>query len=433
VANTQAAKDAVADTFVPQTAAINRQSYEQPDVEYDGDPQFEPVENTTFSYCVNTPDSVLLVDNQYYCCHSAVWYVCGNPRGPWLLCDHVPDVIYTIPPSCPDYSCRYCYVYDSTPDILYCGYLPGYVGCYHYDGVVVYGTGFYYHPWYGHHYYPRPFTYGFDAHYDSYQNHWGFSVGLAFGGGDAWVGYRGDEVRHDDWFGHGGYRPAIIHDDRNVNIYRTNINNITINNRTDIHNAQYNVYNRRKDVRYDVAARPELRTPARDEVAHTEVAHNEAPRADEHAAPRSVDTRDNVYSDANGDVYRKTLDGWEKRDHNQWTPATPSHDEPNRTAEAPRETKVDHPAEKAPAEPDRSGLDRDFRARVDGEQRSRSEPAPREDHPSESSHDSGSSHSGGDAPSSDSHSGGGGSAGGNGNNNNNNNNNNNGNGNGKGH
>ena len=146
VANTQQAKDAVADTFVPQTAAINKQNFEQPDVEYDGDPQFQPVENTTFSYCVNTPDSVLLVDNQYYCCHSAVWYRCGNPRGPWALCDHVPEVIYTIPPSCPDYSCRYCYVYDSTPDILYCGYLPGYVGCYHYDGVVVYGTGFYYHP-----------------------------------------------------------------------------------------------------------------------------------------------------------------------------------------------------------------------------------------------------------------------------------------------
>jgi uncharacterized membrane protein YgcG len=320
--------------------------------------------------------------------------------------------------------------------VLYCGYLPGYVGCYHYDGVVVYGTGFYYQPWIGHVYYPRPFTYGFDAHYDSYRNHWGFSIGLAFGGGDAWVGYRDEEVHHDDWFGHGGYRPAIVHEERGVNIYRTNITNITINNnRTNIHNAQYNVYDRRKDVRYDVNARPEVRTPARNEVARTD-SRVQAPRADQRAAEeRPADTRDNVYSDANGNVYRKTLDGWEKRDHNQWTPQTPAHQEPAHAADAPRDTedrrvaekpaeaphdaKVDRPAEKPkPEEPDSADLNRDFRARVNGEERSRSEPAeshdePRSDSKGGGSHDAGDSHS----PPPESHSGDGGSSGGNGNNN----------------
>ncbi len=424
VANTQQAKDAVADTFVPQTAAINKQSFEQPDVEYDGDPQFQPVENTTFSYCVNTPDSVLLVDNQYYCCHAAVWYRCGNPHGPWLLCDHVPEVIYTIPPSCPDYSCRYCYVYDSTPDILYCGYLPGYVGCYHYDGVVVYGTGYYYHPWYGHYYYPRPFTYGFDAHYDPYENHWGFSIGLAFGGGDAWVGFRDDQrPRHDDWFGHGGYRPAIIRDDRNVNIYRTNIYNTTIinNNRTNIHNAQYNVYDRRKDVRYDVNARPELRTPGRPGPGGD--VHNSVIVDDHAGGGRAVDTRDNVYTDSKGDVYRKTLDGWEKRENNKWTSDSSAHeDHPAEAAHGSNGPKVEedhhaagnpagephesvHAPAKAPAESDRSDLDRDFRARVEGEERSR-EAAPREEDRGGSSRDSGDSRSG-DSRSGDSRSGGG--------------------------
>jgi uncharacterized membrane protein YgcG len=416
VANTQAAKDAVADTFVPQTAAINRQTYEQPPVTYDGDPQFQPVENTGISYCVNTPDSVLLVEHRYYCCHAAVWYTCDDPRGHWLLCDRVPEVIYTIPPSCPCYPCRYCYVYDTTPDIVYCGYLPGYVGCYHWDGVVVYGTGYYYRPWIGHYYYPRPFTYGFDAHYDAYQNHWGFSVGLAFGGGDAWIGYRSpQEFHHDDWFGHGGYRPAIIHDDRHVNIYRTNITNVNVyNNRTDIHNAEYNVYNRRTDVRYDVNARPELRSSPRDVSVHSDV-HGPAPRIDEHAAARPVDTRDNVYSDRDGNVYRKTLDGWEKRDNNKWTPdspahAEPAHGEPAHGGEAPKEiqhdAKVDHPSDKSPGEPDRSDLNRDFRARVEGEQRSRS--SDREEPRSEgSSRDSGDSHSSDSHSGGDSHGGGG--------------------------
>jgi hypothetical protein len=320
-------------------------------------------------------------------------------------------VIYTIPPSCPAYSCRYCYVYDVTPDVVYCGYLPGYVGCYHYDGVVVYGTGFYYQPWIGHVYYPRPFTYGFDAHYDVYHNHWGFSVGLAFGGGDAWVGYRDANYHHDDWFGHGGYRPAVVREDRSVNIYRTNITNVTINNNhTDVYRSQYNVYDRRKDVRYDVNARPELRTPARGAEARAEPARV-ADHTDHVAEERAVDTRNNVYTDSNGNVYRKTLDGWEKRDHNQWTPETPAHEEPSHAAGAPRETEDRHVAEKpdespkeAPHEssadraPEKSrsedpDLNRDFRARVEGEERSRKEPADSHDdsHSDASPHDSGSS------------------------------------------
>jgi hypothetical protein len=420
IANTQQAKDAVADTFVPQTAAINRQTFEQPDVEYDGDPNFQPIANTTMTYAVNTPDSVVCVENRYYCCHSAVWYWCDHPRGTWFLCDHVPDVIYTVPPSCPIYPCRYVYVYDATPDLIYCGYLPGYVGCYHYDGVVVYGTGFYYRPWLGHVYYPRPFTYGFDAHYDSYRNHWGFSIGLAFGGGDAWVGNRGDEVRHDDWFGHGGYRPGLVRDDRTVNIYRTHISNVTIN-RTNVYNTQYNVYDRRKDVRNDVSARPDLRTPNRPVETHTDLLRQEAVRAEP-----GIDSRDNVYTDSKGDVYRKTLDGWEKRDHNQWAPAeTPAHEAPARAAGSPRdvvdrhvdqtpaqsphEAKADRPEERAkPVEPDRSELDRDFRARVEGEERSRAAPSDSHDQPRSDSRGSDSKSGDGSRASGSSHSGGGG-------------------------
>jgi hypothetical protein len=411
VANTQAAKDAVADTFVPQTAAISRSNYEQPEVIYDGDPDFEPVADTSISYCVNTPDSILLVDHRYYSCYHAVWYSCDQPHGNWLLCDHVPDVIYTLPPSCPLYPCRYVYVYDATPDVIYCGYLPGYVGCYHWDGVVVYGTGYYYRPWYGHTYYPRPYTYGFDAHYDAYNNRWGFGIGLAFGGGDAWFRQNGDHDHHDDWFGHGGWRPNFPQRGRELRgdtIYRTHIENHTYNE------TIYNVYNRRTDVHYDVNARPELRSSA-----HTVAGRNDirAPenRGQPAAAGRGFDSRDNVYSDSNGNVYRKTLDGWERREGNQWKSAdvnehastarptesprdaAQQHNDAGTANRAPEQREEEHPAAQRPEEPDRGGLDRDFRARVEGEERARSEAppeppraeSPRDDHPD--------SHSGGDS------------------------------------
>src|SRR5262249_43052687 len=139
VAGTQAAQDAVADAAVPQTAAVDRQNFDQPVVQYDGEPDFQPIENSPCSYAVNTSGSVLLVGGQYYCCSSACWYISASARGPWQLCTAVPREIYLIPPTCPIYSCRFVYIYQVTPEFVYCGYTPGYVGCYVENGVVVFG------------------------------------------------------------------------------------------------------------------------------------------------------------------------------------------------------------------------------------------------------------------------------------------------------
>ena len=54
--------------------------------------------------------------------------------------DMIPAVIYTIPPSSPLYHVRFAQIYGSTPDYVYVGYTPGYLGAYVYDGVVVFGT-----------------------------------------------------------------------------------------------------------------------------------------------------------------------------------------------------------------------------------------------------------------------------------------------------
>ena len=100
VPGTQQAQDAIADTYIPQTAAVDCNNYDQPAVKYDGDPDFQAIEGTACSYGTNTDCSVVFVSGTYYCCYNAVWYQCGNPRGPWNICRRVPRGHLHHSPSC---------------------------------------------------------------------------------------------------------------------------------------------------------------------------------------------------------------------------------------------------------------------------------------------------------------------------------------------
>jgi len=102
VAGTEQAKDAVLDTYIPQTAKIKREKTTVA-VVYDGAPKFVTIEGTVMYYAVNTPYSVIRINNRYYLCHEAVWYESGSASGPWIVSVSVPKVIYTIPPSYPVY------------------------------------------------------------------------------------------------------------------------------------------------------------------------------------------------------------------------------------------------------------------------------------------------------------------------------------------
>ena len=166
VPGTEQAADALADIDVPQTAAVNR-SDAKLDLSYDGAPQFQPIPGTTVEYAVNTALSVLRIGDRYYACDNAVWFVALTPTGPWVVSDSVPQAVQTIPPSSPVYNVKYVQVYQSTPDVVYVGYTPGYTGAYSYYGTVVYGTGWRYRPWIGPvYYYSRPLTWGLHAYYD---------------------------------------------------------------------------------------------------------------------------------------------------------------------------------------------------------------------------------------------------------------------------
>jgi hypothetical protein len=216
VAGTEMAQEAVMDASIPQTAAIKRNATIT--VTYDGHPRFEAIEGTSLRYAVNTEFQVIQAGQEYYCAHEGAWYVASSPNGAWRVATEVPDEIRSIPPSSPVYNTKYVYIYDSTPEVVYVGYYPGYTNSYVYYGVPVYGTGWYYRPWYGSYYYPRASTWGFHVRYNPWYG-WSFgfsystgrfTFSLGYGGwyrGGWWgpVGYRGyHRGYHRGW--HHGYR-----------------------------------------------------------------------------------------------------------------------------------------------------------------------------------------------------------------------------------
>jgi hypothetical protein len=371
VPGTQQAASALANQYIPQTAAIDRTNFEQPPVSYDGDPNFQPVQGVDCSYAVNTSYSVIQCSGAYYCCYNAVWYTCATPTGQWGLCTQVPGVIYTIPPSCPIYPVRYCYIYGQTPQVIYCGYTPGYVGSFAYDGVVVYGTGYRYDPWKGQRYIPRPTTYGFAAYYDPGSGHWGFGFALATGGGALWVGDSSKQPeRHSTWFGYGGYRPSVLPHDFHP-VARSVEHPVTPPR--DLYARD--LYQNRKDVR------PEYTPPPRQDNYHSA-----APEQRPVVQPNPPASHDDLYTDEHGNVFRNTPQGWEQQKDNQWKPAPEApkepqhtepqndkvqHDEPVHTEPQPQKPE-DHPEAKPTPEPKNNGgsdidrLNRDKTARQQG-------------------------------------------------------------------
>jgi hypothetical protein len=316
VAGTDQAEDAIADAEIPQTSAIRRddRSFE---VTYDGDPQFAPIEGTDLQYAVNTDAEVILADGRYYACDQGVWYISDDPYGPWSVSDTRPLGVEDIPPSSPVYDVRYVYIYDSTPDVVYVGYLPGYLGCYPYYGTVVYGTGYHYSSWRGRYrYYPRRFTWGFHARYNPWLSRWSF--GFSYGTGFFRVGTRwrsshqvAQSSARSKWFGPGGYRRPLVAQD--MTLLRTRRPGRTRPRVSD--GLPANVYNRPENIAR--VNRSIGRIPVR----------SIAPRI---ARPAPVP--DDVFAGKDGKVYRRDPKGmWQVRTGTEWKqtklptppPATP--------------------------------------------------------------------------------------------------------------
>jgi len=348
VPGTELAEEAMLENQIPQTSAVERGEAKL-EVTYDGEPKFEEIEGTEMQSAINTASQVIKVGDEYYACDEGVWFVAGSPTGPWAVADKVPQEIYTIPPTDKNYNVTYVYVYESTPEVVYVGYYPGYTGSYVYGGTIVYGTGWYYPAWYGTYYYARPATWGFHVRWNPW---WGWSFGfsymagpfhfhMGFGGYRGWwgpVGWRGyGRGYHRGW--HHGYRAGARAGYRAG--YRAG--------------QRSNLYNR-----------PQNRSRSA-----------QGNRATTGRAPSAArDRSNNVYTDRAGNVHRRNQDGsWDRREGNNWTRSegAPSQGQRDRAGDrqAPSAQQRDRANRQAPSTQQRSGsLERDYQARQSGSQRS---------------------------------------------------------------
>jgi hypothetical protein len=320
IPGTQEAKEAILENEIPQTAVIDRNKADVI-VEYDGQPEFQNINGTKMSYAVNTDKSVILIGNRYYAVDNAVWYVSGNPSGPWNVCVEVPQSVYTIPPSYPVYNMKYVYIYDYTPDVVYVGYTPGYYHSYRYRGTIVYGTGYHYSSWYRKHYYPRHMTYGFGVHYHPFTG-WGFSTGVSYG----WVGYRYYRpYYHTSWWGPSGYRYGYRHGyyngfnrgyykgyyhGYNYGVYTSSRSGYASGYRDGYHyTSSHNLYkNSRSNNVISTGTRPTT-YGSRASTTRTKSSYS---------SPRTTDRKNNVYTDREGNVYRQKGDTWQERTDGSW-------------------------------------------------------------------------------------------------------------------
>ena len=296
VPGTDAANEAVIESQIPQTAAIQR-SEARLDVTYDGEPQFEEIEGTDMRYAINTEYSVIEIDGRFYACHEAVWFESDSAVGPWSVANSVPDDVYTMPPSSPVYNVKYVYIYETTPEIVYVGYYPGYTYSYVYGGTIVYGTGYYYTPWYGAYYYPRPVTWGFHVRYNPWYG-WGYGFSYSNGPFTFSIGFGGYP---GGWWGPGRYRGYAY----------------------GYHRGWHDGYRRGAAVGYraglragDRNGRDIYRRPGNaDRVANR-------PSVDPSRRPSVAAGRENnVYADRNGNVARRTNEGWQSRGSGGWQPS----------------------------------------------------------------------------------------------------------------
>ncbi|MBV9958245.1 MAG: hypothetical protein JO360_07485, partial [Acidobacteria bacterium] len=180
VPGTQQAAEAVLLARVPQTAHVNIRETKAPAVIYQGDPQYQAIEGTQLARAVNVDKDIVKSGDMYFMCYEGVWFTSSQSNGPWTVATSVPAEIYQIPPSSPAYNVTYVTVEDedSNDDWVEFAAYAGYTGMMIGWGCTMWGTGWYYPPYYGYGgyypiYYPPLRTYGYGSWYNPYTGRYG--------------------------------------------------------------------------------------------------------------------------------------------------------------------------------------------------------------------------------------------------------------------
>ncbi|HNP22068.1 MAG TPA: hypothetical protein PKM63_04990 [Panacibacter sp.] len=324
VAGTDEAEEAMIDAEIPQTAKVDRKTATVK-VEYDGDPKFSQIDGTTLQLAENSNLTILKdAGGKYFALDNGVWFTGSSAKGPWAVATERPRDVENIPAKSAAYSAKFVYIYQVTPEYTIQGYTAGYLGAYiQGDPVVVFGTGFYYRPWYGSIYYPRPCTWGFGFSYNPWTGwsiSYGFNVGFMhigfhFGGGygygygGGWWGppmYRPPYYRPH--YGGGGYygRPGGNHYGNN-NITINNNININSNNRNNLYNNKQGVTTKNKVNNGNVSSKINNNNRPGNNNKGGIGNNNNKPGINNNNKPvaKPADTKNNVFADKDGNVFQR--------------------------------------------------------------------------------------------------------------------------------
>lgn len=188
VPGTQQAAEAVVLASVPQVARVNKKELQAPDVTYQGDPQYMSITGTSLQRAANIDKEIIKAGDTYYMCYQGVWFMASTPKGPWTIATSVPEEIYQIPVNSPAHSVTYVTIEqddNDDDDWVTFAAVAGYTGVMVGWGCAVWGSGWYYPPYYwsgGYYpiYYPYWRTYGYGAWYNPYTGVYG-TAGRIYG------------------------------------------------------------------------------------------------------------------------------------------------------------------------------------------------------------------------------------------------------------
>lgn len=314
VAGTEAAREAILDAQIPQTATVRRDAIVE--VEYDGPPVFEPISGTELEYAVNTTSTVLRLGRRHYCVDNGVWFEASSALGPWQVATSRPEDVERIPPRYPVYHVKYVYIYDYTPEYVYVGYTPGYLGSFVYGPTIVYGTGYWYDPWIGTYYYPHPWTWGFHMHY----NPWvGWSIGFHWTNPYRWYHWpywwqSRPWWHYGGWWGPTYFRPPVYLKTEAVYGPRRPTSRIQPPGRT----RPLDIYERYPERRVRSPRIPPESEPGSLRRAPGKTPRR-VPRTQQPAQRPQSRPENDVYIDRQGRIYRRTDRGeWQQRRRGTW-------------------------------------------------------------------------------------------------------------------
>lgn len=260
---------AMMEATLPRSKEIIVSEGPGPQVGYVGEPQFMPIVRTEVSRALNTPSAVIQHNNYFYLCEDAAWYFSRDPKGPFQVARSVPEEIYAIPPSDPLHYITYVRpVVDtrSGDSVARFTYNSGYLGEYSTGVTVVYGTGYYYSPW----------LYNHPTGYPVYWSH-RYTYGYRRGG------YYGHRFNY-----YGGYWPSS----RTISMTNT-----------------------------PVGVGSQQADPAFQDPRLTRRGYDyktlQGQRYEDYRKQFSAD--DDLYTNNNGDVYRRSEQGWSQNTNDGWS------------------------------------------------------------------------------------------------------------------